>query len=87
MKVKVQSSLALWLGGASDSWGCGVDWPDSEWQKILRGGGGSLEPIGTFLDSWRKGQIQVVLCRGPQPRGRRLVPVHGLLGTGPYGRR
>lgn len=52
MKVKVQNSLALWLGGASVSWGCEVDQPDSlGWKKILRGGGGSLESIGTSLDS------------------------------------
>lgn len=61
MKVRVQGGLGLWLGGARDSWRWEVDSPDSlAWKKILRGGGGSFEPIGICLESWRKGQIQVL---------------------------
>lgn len=51
MKVRVQGGLGLWLGGARDSWRWEVDSPDSlGWKKILRGGGGSFEPIGICLE-------------------------------------
>lgn len=40
---------------------CEVGQPNSlEWKKLLRKGGDSFGPIGISLESWRKGQIQVV---------------------------
>ena len=50
-----------YVGSFEISWGCEVDQLDSlEWKKLLGKGGDPFDPIGISLESWRKGQIQVL---------------------------